>query len=496
MNFRILSKILGLLLLLLSVAMFACGLFARFDPVVGDHEAMVAMFTASGVTLLAGVIMVVIGVGRIDRIPRREGVAIVGLGWILSAIFGGLPYVFCPPYLDLSAAIFEAASGFTTTGSTVIADIERWPRGLLMWRAVTQWLGGIGILVLFVAVLSYLGVGSKSLFRNESSFQSGEASTARIKDTANMLVRVYLGISLSCALGLRAMGMTWYNAIAHTFAAVSTGGFSPHNASIGYYADWENGWLIELWLSLFMLLCSLNFLIFVVMVAKKWRRLRDEDDAWWFFLLCAIIAVGVAVGLTFNSRDPVTFPEAIRGSWFIVISIASTTGFGTVDYELWPAWCKALLAILMLVGGCSGSTAGGIKVGRMIVFLKSSAHEIIRAFRPNQVFRLVVNGNPIDDGARARTTSFVALYLLIVALGAVVVGMMEAGQGIDLETCLGAVLATLSNIGPGFGDLGPTENFAHLRDVTLLFLSGLMILGRLELFAILVLFVPAAWKRY
>jgi len=496
MNYRILAKVLGLLLLLLSLSMFGCGLFARLDVVAGDHEAMVALFTSGGVTLLASAILVLSGLGRIERIPRREGVVIVGLGWLLSAVFGALPFVLCPPHLSWGGAFFEAASGFTTTGSTVLVDIESWPRGLLLWRSVTQWLGGIGILVLFVAVLSYLGVGSKSLFRNESSFQTGEAATARIRDTALSLLKIYLGLTLACAVGLKAMGLSWYNAISHAFTAVSTGGFSPHNASIAHYADWGNGALIEFWLSLFMLVCSLNFLMFVVIFHHKWQRLRDEDDARWFIGLCVLLSLGIAAGLAIDDRYSVSFGEGLRESWFIVVAIASTTGFGTVDYELWPAWCKALLAILMVIGGCSGSTAGGMKVGRLIVFLKSSAHEIVRAFRPNQVFRLTVNGNPLDDGARARTTSFVALYLLIIALGAVVVGMMEAGQGIDLETCLGAVLATLSNIGPGFGELGPTENFGGLREVTQVFLSGLMILGRLELFAILVLFVPAAWRRY
>jgi trk system potassium uptake protein TrkH len=255
-------------------------------------------------------------------------------------------------------------------------------------------------------------------------------------------------------------------------------------------------WAIEIWISIFMVLCSLNFLIFAVLAAKNWDRLREEDDARWFLGICAMISVGIGLGLVVDERHSVGVVDALRESWFTVVSIASTTGFGTVDYEVWPAWCKALLAILMLVGGCAGSTAGGLKVGRLEIFLKSSAHEVIRAFRPNQIFRLVVNGNPVDDAARARTTSFVALYLLIVAFGAVGVGMLEAGQGIDLETCLGAVLATMSNIGPGFGDVGPTENFSQLREPTLAFLAGLMILGRLELFAILVLFVPAAWRRY
>lgn len=496
MNYRILAKVLGLLLLLISLSMFVCGLFARLDVVAGDREAMVALVTSAAITFAVGGVLVVLGLGKIERIPRREGVMIVGLGWILSTLFGSLPFHMCPPYMTWGEAIFESASGFTTTGATVIPDLTEWPRGILLWRAVMQWLGGVGILVLFVAVLSYLGVGTKSLFRNESSFQSGEATTARIRDTALTLWKLYLGLTLTCLMGLRLMGLSWFNAVCHSFSAVATGGFSPHNESIGYYSNWGNGLWIELWISLFMLVCSLNFLIFAVIISKKWKRLKEEDDARWFIGMCVLVAVVIAVGLSFDSRYSVSLAQGLRESWFVVVAIASSTGFGTVDYALWPAWSQALLAVLMVIGGCSGSTAGGMKVGRFMVFLKSSAHEVVRAFRPNQVFRLVVNGNPVDDAGRARTTSFVALYLLIIALGSVVVGLLEAGSGIHLDTCLAAVLATLSNIGPGFGDFGPTKNYDELRDSTHAFLSGLMILGRLELFAILVLFVPAAWKRF
>lgn len=494
MNWRILAKVLGLILLLLSVAMFACGLFARFDTVAGDHGAMMALFASGGLTFGASAVLMLAGIGKIDRIPRREAVIIVGLTWLLAGAFGALPMVLCSPHLGWCSAFFESASGFTTTGSTVIADLSQWPRGILLWRSVTQWLGGGGILVLFVAVLSYLGVGSKSLFRNESSFQTTEAGTARIRDTALLLWKIYLGLTIACLLGLRFMGMSWFNAVNHAFAAVSTGGFSPHNQSVGYYSGWGNGWLIELWITLFMLLCSLNFLIFALILMKKWKRLREEEDARWFIGLCFATALTIAAGRAMDGSAG--FWQALRESLFIVVSIASTCGFGTVDYELWPAWSRALLAMLMIVGGCSGSTAGGMKVGRLLVFLKSARHEIVRAFRPNQFFRLSVNGNTLDDAARAKTMSFIALYCMIIALSAVVVGFLEAGHAIDLESCLGAVLATLSNIGPGFGSVGPTENFAHLRDATQAFLGLLMILGRLELFAILVLFVPAVWKRF
>ncbi len=496
MNFRIVSRITGILLLLLAVAMVACGVFARLDVVAGGEPAMVALLQASGITGGLGVALMLAAGWRlkIHKIPRREAVIVVGVGWLLSSACGGLPYLLCPPHLDWAGAFFESASGFTTTGSSVMTDIEIWPRGILLWRSVTQWLGGIGILVLFVAVLSYLGLGSKSLFQNESSFRGGESGMARIHDTSLALLRIYLTISATCALGLRAMGLSWFNAVCHTMAAVSTGGFSTHNKSIGHYSGWDNGWLIELWMALFMFLCSLNFLLFVVLVRKNWRRLRDEEDARWLLGICAVCIVTIAAGRAFTGEA--AFVQALRDATFVVVTIVSTTGFGTADYELWPAWAQVLLALLMLMGGCAGSTAGGFKVGRLLVFLKSARHEVIRAFRPNLVCHLKVNGNTISEEARARTMFFLTAYLFICAFSTAVVGFLEAGTGITLETCAGAVLAAISNIGPGFGAVGPTENFGHMREATHVFLGWLMILGRLELFALLVLFFPSAWRRY
>lgn len=501
MNFRILAKFLGALLLLESVAMAACGVFAWLDSVPGDEAAMVALFLSAGVAVVAGALLMVCGIGKIERIPRREGIVVVGAGWLLCGLVGSLPYILGDPGMNLADALFESVSGFTTTGSTVMGadpqvglDIASWPRGILLWRSVTQWLGGMGILVLFVAILSYLGMGSKSLFRNESSFQTGEASTARIRDTAMTLWKLYVCITVVCVLGLKAMGLSTYNAISHAFTVVSTGGFSPHNESIGYYASWGNGWLIELWLSLFMLVCSMSFIVWVVLLRKRWKRLRDEEEGRLFVVLCIGAAVVLAFGVA--SSQALDFGTALRRGWFTVVSIGSTTGFGTVDYTKWPSFTLMLLAGMMLLGGCSGSTAGGLKVSRLIVFLKTARFEIVKAFRPNQVFRMHVNGNALGESERSQTVGFVALYAFIVVVSCFVVALLETSNGIDMVTAFGCVVATLANIGPGFGDVGPSDNFSHLLPVTKVFLSLLMILGRLELYAILVLFMPMLWKKY
>ena len=496
MNFYLISRILGLLLALEALAMVICGIFAKFDVLRGDQEAAAMLFLSAAITGGCALVAIIPGITKTkhDTVPKREAIVIVGLGWLLCSLFGGLPYLLSPPYLSPAGAFFESASGFTTTGSSVMTVIEEWPRGILLWRATTQLLGGIGILVLFVALLSYIGVSSKSLFNNESSFRSGDLGLARIQDTATLLLRIYIGLVLLCLVGLRAMGMTWFNATCHAFATISTGGYSPHTASIGYYSEWGNSWLIELWLIIFMAVGSLNFLLFIVVLRKNWKRVLREEDARWFLGICALVTVMITAGRCYN--DGIGFVTSIRESAFTVVTVASTTGFATADYDQWPAWAKVLIACLMLLGGCAGSTAGGFKVGRLIVFAKSARNEIIRTFRPNQVFRVVVNGNPLDDAARARIMFFLTLYLIICVAGTAVVGFLEAGTGISLESCAGSILATISNIGPGFDAVGPAKNFAELREPTKVFLGWIMILGRLELFALLVLFVPQLWRKY
>lgn len=496
MNHRIVRRVLGALLILQALAMVGCGLFALFDVIAGDEQAMRALLLGALVTGTCGILLLASGyMTRMSGgLMRREAVAVVGLGWILSGLFGAIPYVFCPPHMDFASAWFEAVSGFTTTGSSAMADIESWPRGMLLWRATTQWLGGIGILVLFVAVLSFLGVGSKALFRNESSLHAGRAGLARTQDMALLLVVIYVALSITCTVGLRAMGLTWFNAVCHTMATVSTGGFSPHNTSVGFYSGWGNGWLIELWISFFMALCSINFIFFVAIIRRNKQRLRDEEDAKWFLgmlvLASGVIACGVA------AQDQNGFLESLRNAWFYVVSITSTTGFGTVDYEQWPVWCQLILGLLMLVGGCAGSTAGGPKVGRVVLFVKLTRHELIASFRPSVVFRAMHNGVSVDAHERSGVVFFLALYYFIGFMSVGLVAAMEAGTAMSMETAASCVLATLSNVGPAFGDVGPTEHFSDLRPITKSYLGVLMILGRLELYAVLALLIPSLWKRY
>lgn len=502
MRLKIVIKLVGALLVLQSFFMAGCGCMDFIWYADEGDNAIEALIISAVITFLFGMLCLVLGWEKLDRISRREGIAIVALGWIASALFAAIPFYLTLPILGMSephvgitGAIFEATSGITATGATNLNNIEAWPKSLLLWRATTQWLGGLGILVIFVAIMSYMGIGAKSLFRNESSFQTGEVSVARIKDTANVILRIYIFLTIICFLGLWLLGMTAYDAVTHTLATVSTGGFSPKAASLGFYSEWDTGWLIELWVSIFMLICSVSFLVWVVLLKRRWGRLRREEEGKAFFLWCVFLTLIVFLsGCIFEPQ--VEWHTHLRRAWFNSVSLASTTGFATYDFTLWQPISVFLLLFAMVLGGASGSTTGGFKLSRMIVILRTYMSETIKAFRPNKVEQIKVNGNTINTAAQHQTLVFIGLFVFISLLSLGVVSILEVFNGADALSLVGMVVATISNGGPGIGSVGPSESCFHLTPATKIFLSFLMIVGRLELFTVIVLFVPSLWKKY
>ncbi len=494
MNFRIVAKILGLLIVLIGLAMGCCWMYSSIElHFAGTGEpgasAVRSLAVSTGITGGLGILLYLVGWKCSNEVLRREAIVIVGLGWVLASILGALPFVFCDPGLDFIGAVFESASGFTTTGSSVMTDIESFPRPILMWRAVTQWLGGIGILVVFVAVLSFLGVGSRSLVQQESSLNLSESGTSRIRDLAASLLKVYLFLSLSCCLGLVVLGMSLFDAISHAMTTIATGGFSPKNSSIAHYGS--SG--IELWLSLFMFLSSIGFMFYVFLVNRRWNRVRAEEEARYYLYLVGGVTAAISVDLVLTGHAQ-SIPAALREAVFNVTSISSTTGFGASDYDKWPLFSKLLLMLIMMIGGCAGSTAGGLKMNRILLFFKITLRELVRSYRPNRVFRIRLNGGSPPEEVFVTALFFITLGVSVAGFSVLLVAMME--PGLDLVSVIGAVFGTLWNVGPGFGDVGPTDNFAFLKPPTLVLLSFLMILGRLEFFALLVLFVPSLWKKY
>ena len=489
MDYRQLSRFLGSLLLMLAAAMLACLVYAVYDQEPAFAADRALGFSAL-ITAAAGGLLRWLGHGSSLEILRREAIAIVGLGWSLSTLFGALPYMLSTPSLAPAAAIFESASGFTTTGASAIANLEIWPRGLLLWRATTQWLGGMGILVLFVAVLSMAGGGgTKSLFRRESSGKLGEGFAARMRDTAIRLWQIYLALSLLCFTGLVVLGMPVFDAVCHAFATVSTGGFSTQNSSIAYY----HSPAIEWWIILFMILGAVSFMLYAWLIARRWSKWQQDEETRFYLGILIAVTLAVTASLIYNSQAPDT-TTALRNAAFQVVSISTTTGFVTADYDRWSNFSRILIVAVMFIGGCAGSTAGGIKVSRFMVFFKNFARQMIHTFRPNQVIPVRINGVPLTDSYLAEVGFFLALVGFIVALGSLAMAALE--PSFDLISGFGAVIATLFNVGPGLGAVGPTCTYAGLSPSSHILLSLLMIMGRLEILVILALFVPALWRRY
>ena len=490
MNLRVLSKLVGFLLLFLAASQASCLVFAVWEGESSEGLDAVEAFSISiGASLISGFALLGLGRGADNELLRRESVSVVGLGWIFCTLFGALPFFLCEPRMGLANSLFESVSGFTATGATVIGDIEAMPRSLLLWRALTQWLGGMGILVLFVALLSSFGAGSKALFRHESSTFDAEGLSPRIQWTSIQLWGIYVFLSLVCFLGLRLLGMGNFDAVCHTFTTVATGGFSTYNDSIGHF----NSLAIELWIIVFMVLGAINFMLYAWTLRRQWDRWRQDEASKILLLILTLVTLAIAVNLTLRP-DGTPFGQGLREALFQVIAIMTTTGFATADFDQWPAFSVILIVFLMVIGGCAGSTSGGLKGGRFILFFKIVHYQLRTGFRPNQVMKLRLNGNPVSDRFRIDTLFLIAVAGISVLLGSMVVCLLQPQQ--DLRTCVSAVLATLFNIGPALGEVGPTKHYGDFHGITKIFLSFLMVLGRLEFYALLVLFMPSLWKRY
>lgn len=486
MNVSLLCKVIGLLLVIIAGSMGVCLAHAWATE---DMDSTAA-FARSGVTTsLVGLILIAFGRRSPSVALRKEGIAIVGLGWIISALFGALPFLWSHPGLGFADAVFESMSGFSTTGATVYRDLEIVPPSILLWRSLSQWLGGLGILVLFVALLSTIGVGSKALFRHESTARASESPQKRIRDTALQLWLIYVGLSAVCCLGYLVLGLDLYDSIVHAMTSVATGGFSPYNGSIGHFNDWR----VEAWTVVFMILGSLNFLFYASLIEGRRRPTRDLEELKLFFAVLATVVFFVAANLSIQESE-YSAGRAFRDSLFQVTSLLTTTGFATADYEQWPVFSLLLLVMLMGLGGCGGSTCGSIKLNRWLLFAKMIRWQLLISYRPNLVLSLKVNGENAREDARTQTLFYIALAASTAVVGVIIVSALEPEQ--DLMTVISVTLATLLNVGPALGSAGPTETYAGLTSPTKLFLTFLMALGRLEFFAILVLFLPSLWRKY
>lgn len=481
MNLFALARVLGGLGLALTAVLLVPLALSLADG-DGAHPTFLAALAASAG--LGGGLLALGRRGPAD-LTHREGFAVVTLGWVLFGLVGALPYRLHGALPTMVDAVFESLSGFTTTGATVLTDIEALPRSLLLWRAITHWLGGMGIIVLGLAILPMLGVGGMQMFRAEVPGPTADRLRPRIQDTAKLLWGVYLALTAAETLLLMLGGLDWFEAVCHAFATMATGGFSTRNASVAGFGSAY----VDAVITVFMFLAGVNFALHHAALTGGWRRVRRNEELRAYVLLTL-----AAVAVLMVSNAARTYPnlwENLRYSAFQAVSILTTTGFGTADYETWPVVGQVLLVLLMFVGGCAGSTGGGMKVSRVVLIVKHAWAQLWSLIHPRGVRLVKLDGRPVPPEVLQGVLGFFALYLLVT--GVATLGM--AALGVDPVTAVASVIACLGNIGPGLGGVGPADNYAHLPQAGKVLLSLCMILGRLEIYTVLVLLYPSAWRR-
>lgn len=445
-----------------------------------------SLLLSSGITLAVGALLYLPNLKNSNRdVRKRDGFLIVTLGWVAMSMLGSLPFALTGAIDNIVDAIFETVSGFTTTGATILTDIEGQAKSILFWRSMTHWIGGMGIIVLTVAILPLLGVGGMQLFIAESPGITPDKLHPRITGTAKRLWFIYFALTAAEAIALWVAGMGWFDAINHAMATMATGGFSTKNASIAAFSSPAIHYII----TIFMFLAGVNFTLLYFGFSGRIKQLRQNEEfrvySWNTLIFSGVVALVLIIFQSYSIE------EGIRGGFFTVISIMTSTGFVTENYLLWPNFLIFLIFVLFFSGGSTGSTAGGIKVMRHIIMIKNSFLELKRQIHPNAIIPVRFNDRAVPQNITNTVAAFVLIWLTVFFAGSFVMSMF----GLDFMSAVGSVTATLGNIGPGLGSVGPVDNFAHIPAGGKLFLSFLMLLGRLEMFTVLILFMPYFWQR-
>ncbi len=481
MRIKVVLHYLGLLIAIVGFSMLlplAWSLYYR-EPDSLAFAVSMGLSVGSGLLLWR---LIPVGEGRLSR---REAIMLVAGGWILASAFGTLPYALVgtfPSYLD---AYFETMSGFTTTGATVLASIESQSHGILLWRSLTQWLGGMGIITLFVALFPIFGIGAARLVEAEMPGPQAERLTARIRDTAKAIWLLYLGFSILEFISLYLARMPAFEALTVTLSTMPTGGFTPTTLSIGAY----NSPFIEGIIIFFMMAAGVNFGLYYFLLWKRQPgRFFSNPEFRLYIALLIGACLFIVLNLTMSGMKSIG--EAFRYSSFQAVSIMTTTGFVTTDFNAWPAFAKSALLILMVIGASAGSTGGALKVTRLLVLAKYAYRRILLFFNPRAVIPLKVGGNTLPEGVVSGIIGMTILYFAILIAGFLVMSAL----GLDQVTALSSVVATLGNVGPGLGLVGPTANYLYIPALGKVVLIVCMLVGRLELFTILVLLTPSFWK--
>lgn len=477
MNLKLVSRLVGRVLLVEAFFMLlplAVALLYQEDP---------APF------LLTILLMAILGLA-LSAVPAtrhfyaREGFFAVGLIWLVTGVMGALPFYFSGTFPSFVDCLFESVSGFTTTGATILTDIEAQPRGILFWRAFTHWMGGMGVLVLLTALLPSLGIRSHYLTQAETPGPVFSKLVPKQSQTSKILYQMYFALTLAEVILLRIYGLPLYDALIHAFSTAGTGGFSNRNLSVGAYGNPT----AEIIIAIFALLFSLNFGLYFLLLQRRFKEVLKSDEARFFLLLVAGSTALITIDIMPIYEN---VWDSLRYAFFQVASIISTTGFATADFVLWPHFSQLILVILMFCGACAGSTGGGIKCSRVVMLLRSIRRELHRIAHPRSVEVVRLDGKPVEESTLHSVLVFIGFYILIILTAALVVSLDD----VPFDVSFSAALTCVSNVGPGLATIGPSGNFAAFSPLSKVVLSLCMIIGRLEIFPILVLFSRHTWRR-
>lgn len=486
-------KVIGLLLIIEGLFMLLCLIpSAIYDPDFSSNleffnprHDFLPLLVIGTFTLMTGSACFVF-TRKLDQnsITKREGYIIVSLSWIMISVFGALPYSLSGVAPTYSDAFFETMSGFTTTGASVFSDIESIPKGILFWRALTHWIGGMGIIVLSLAILPVLGIGGMQLFDAEVPGVTPDKLHPRITQTAKNLWVIYVVLTFLCTAMLMVGGLNLYDSLCHAFAALATGGFGTKNTSVIFFSPY-----IQYVLILFMFLAGINFSLHFYAMNRRFKQVYKNEELRHYVYIISTATVIIAVALYLLKGTAIE--KSFRDALFQVVSIITTTGFVSADYLQWPKYAWMIIFLLMFIGGCAGSTGGGIKVVRIVLLFKNSKLELRRLIHPHAIIPVRLNGKSVSQGIIFNVLAFFLLYIIIFAFGSLAMTMI----GLDFESAVGGVASCLGNIGPGLGTLGPVFHYGDVPQLGKWIFSGLMLLGRLELFTVLLLFSRTFWNK-
>jgi len=483
MHYKLILKTIAIIQLVIAFFHMICAGLALY---YNEQEALLGFSVST--TLLVGFgafFLIYYRNSAPDNISTKDGFLLVTLSWLAATFGGSLPFYISGAIPSYADAFFETISGFSTTGASILTSIESLPLSILFWRSLTHWLGGMGIVVLAVAILPLLGIGGMQLIKAEAPGPTVDKITPRITETAKYLWYIYVGFTVAETILLMLGGMNLYDALTHTFGTVATGGFSTKNTSVSYFNSAYIDWVI----TIFMILAGVNFTLHFRLLTGKFKSVRRDSEFKAYIAIIVIATLIITASLYGTTYD--TIADSLRFSAFQVATFITTTGFATANYENWPYLAQVILFMLMFVGGCSGSTGGGIKVIRLVTLLKQGINEMKYLVHPRGVFMIRLSGQTVKKDIVYAVSGFFFLYIFLL----LVVTMIVATCGSDVLTSFTTALATVGNIGPGFGLVGPTENYAFFPDYVKWVLSAAMIIGRMEIYTILVLFTPMFWKK-